>query len=568
MIKKILDKLSKIIPILLVFAVIPAAIKLVTPQSFTFHDESQIVNLHQYIQTINLGQFPPRWALDVHFAYGSPYPEFNYQLPYYVGFLLNKIGFSLFDSYTLTLALSLFIGAFGMYLFAKKYTTSFAAAAAAILYTYTPYRAIDVYVRGTIGESFALAVFPWILYSLARLKEKQNLKNILIFGVTVSALILSHQPSTAFGLPILVGIYFITELIYKNFKFIKALLAGLFSSLLLTSYYLIPVFAEKNFIKEVLPFNFYDHFPFIWQLIYSPWGYGASNWGPYDDMSFQIGIVNLVVLLGAIVLLIIKSIKNKKAEKGYLFSTLLATFFVIFMMNIRSSFIWDIFPFTNAIQFPWRLLSITTILSAVLFVFFIKNFSKKLLVVFSSIIIISSFTFTIAYFRPGEITATPDEYFLRRYLPNQVLQAGEKVSAEYLDYTENYMPLPVDAVRPTDIPNAKVTSLLQAAQINITDSNPFNTKASISSDIDSFININNFYFPGWDISIDNKSVDVILDQYGAMKVFVPAGDHFLTIRYLDTPVRRISNIISLVAWIFVTFLIIKKLILQIRGKRR
>lgn len=568
MIKRILDKLSNIIPILLILAIIPAAIKLVTPLSFTFHDESQIVNLHQYIQTIDLGQFPPRWALDVHFTYGSPYPEFNYQLPYYVGYLFSKIGFSLFDSYTLTLALSLFIGAFGMYLFAKKYTTSFAAAAAAILYTYTPYRAIDVYVRGTIGESFALAVFPWILYALARLQEKQNLKNILILGISVSALILSHQPSTAFGLPILVGIYFLVELLRKNFKFIIALLAGLFSSLLLTSYYLIPVFAEKGFIKEVLPFNLYDHFPFIWQLIYSPWGYGASNWGPYDDMSFQIGIVNLVVLLGAIVLLIIKSIKNKKAEKGYLFATLLATFFVIFMMNIRSSFIWNIFPFTNAIQFPWRLLSITTILSAVLFVFFIKNLPKKILVIFSSIIIIASFSLTIAYFRPGEVTSTPDDYFLRRYLPNQVLQSGEKVSSEYLDYTENYMPLPVDAVRPTDIPNAKVTSLLQAAQINIIDSNPFNTKASIKGDIDSFININNFYFPGWDISVDNKSVDVILDQYGAMKVFVPAGDHFLTIKYLDTPIRRISNIISLVAWISVVFLIIKQSKLQIRGKRR
>ncbi len=568
MIKKILDKLSKIIPILLILAIIPAAIKLVTPFSFTFHDESQIVNLHQYIQTIDLGQFPPRWALDVHFTYGSPYPEFNYQLPYYIGYLFNKVGFSLFYSYTLTLALSLFIGAFGMYLFAKKYTTSFASLAAAVLYTYTPYRAIDVYVRGTIGESFALAIFPWILYSLARLKEKQNLKNILLLGISVSLLILSHQPSTAFGLPILVGIYFLVELLRRNYKFILSVFAGLFSSFLLTSYYLIPVFAEKGFIKEVLPFNLYDHFPFIWQLIYSPWGYGASNWGPYDDMSFQIGIVNLVVLLAAIVLLIIKSVRNKKAEKGYLIATILATFFVIFMMNIRSSFIWNIFPFTNAIQFPWRLLSITTILSAVLFVFFIKNISGKLLAIFSSIIIIASFSLTVAYFRPGEITATPDNYFLRRYLPNQVLQSGEKVSSEYLDYTENYMPLPVNATRPTDVPSARVTSILQAAQINITDSNPFNTKASISSDIDSFININVFYYPGWDISIDNKPVDVILDQYGAMKVFVPAGDHFLTIKYLDTPVRRISNIISLVAWISIVFLIIKQSKLQIRGKRR
>ncbi|HCC08672.1 MAG: hypothetical protein UW69_C0076G0003 [Microgenomates group bacterium GW2011_GWA2_44_7] len=568
MIKKILNKLSKILPILLILAVIPAAIKLITPFSFTFHDESQIVNLHQFIQTISLGQFPPRWALDVHFTYGSPYPEFNYQLPYYIGFLFNKIGFSLFDSYTLCLALSLFVGAYGMYLFAKKYTTPFASFASAILYTYTPYRAIDAYVRGTVGESFALAIFPWILYSLARLKEKQNLKNILILGISVASLILSHQPSTAFGLPILVGIYFMVELIQKNYKFILSLFAGLFSSLLLTSYYLIPVFAEKGYIKEVLPYNLYDHFPFIWQLIYSRWGYGASNWGPYDDMSFQIGIVNLAVILGAIIFLVIKSKKEKKVEKGYLLASLLATFFVIFMMNIRSSFIWNIFPFTNAIQFPWRLLSLTTILTATLFVFISKNMSKKTQIVTSLIVIIASFTLSVSYFRPGEITATPDDHFLRRYLPNQVLLPGEKVSKEYLDYTENYMPLPVNAVRPTDVPVAKITSALQAAQIDIIDVNPFNTKAYISSEIDSFITVNTFYFPGWNIAIDGKPVDVTLDQFGAMKVFVPAGEHTLKVKFLDTPIRRISNIISLIAWIFVAFIIIKQTNLQIRGKRR
>jgi len=39
-------------------------------------------------------------------------------------------------------------------------------------------------------------------------------------------------------------------------------------------------------------FNFKDHFPFIKQLIFSPWGHGASLWGPGDGMSFQVGIIN------------------------------------------------------------------------------------------------------------------------------------------------------------------------------------------------------------------------------------------------------------------------------------
>lgn len=567
MIEKIIKKLNYLLPIILILAVIPAVVNLLTPKSFTFHDETQIANLHQFIKTINLGQFPPRWALDMHFTYGSPYPEFNYQLPYYVGFLFNKIGFSIFDSYRLCLALSLFIGAVGMYLFAKKISTPITSFAAAILYTYTPYRAVDVYVRGTVGESFALAIFPWILYCLVRLKDTQSKKNIFLLAISITCLILSHQPSTAFGLPILLGIFFISELIHKNYKFILSMFASLFSSLLLSAYYFLPVILEKSFIKEVLPFNFYDHFPFIKQLIYSPWGYGASNWGPYDDMSFQIGIVNLVVIVGAIIFMFLKAKTTKKLEKIYPFAFLVAFFMVLFMMNIRSSFIWNINPFTNAIQFPWRLLSITSILTAAIFTYSSRYFPKKYLNLISIIIAISAFSLTISYFHPGEITNKTDEYFLRRYLPNAVLLSGEKVSKDYLDYTENYLPLPINSTRPENVPDKKISSILSDTKIVFLDPNPFATRAKITASADDIITVNTFFYPEWNITLDNKPVDIVPDKYGAMLVFVPKGTHSLYIDFLDTPIRRISNIISLASWIIVTLFFINQLISLIRGKR-
>jgi hypothetical protein len=406
------------------------------------------------------------------------------------------------------------------------------------------------------------------LYSLLRLKEKQNLKNTAIFAISVASLVLSHQPSTAFGLPIIVGIFFVIEMIRKNYKFILSLFAGLFSSLLLSAYYLFPVLLEKGFIKEVIPFNLYDHFPFIWQLIYSRWGYGASNWGPYDDMSFQIGIVNLLVILAATIYILVKWIKEKKIEKSYLLATLIGTFFVIFMMNIRSSFLWKINPFTNAIQFPWRLLSLTTVLTATLFVYMAKEIPKKALAILSLIIIFFSFSLTVSYFRPGEITNTGDDHFLRRYLPNQALLPGEKVSSEYLDYTENYMPLPLKAVRPTAVPASKITAVLPDTKISLIDSNPFDTKANVIMQSDDVLTFNTFYYPGWKISLDNKPVDITLDKYGAMKVLVPKGTHNLEIKFVDTPIRRISNIISLVAWITVVLFFIKHLTPKICGKRR
>lgn len=565
--EKIVKLIIRLLPVLVLLAVVPAAVKLVTPQSFTFHDETQIADLHQFVETMSLGQFPPRWALDMHFTYGSPYPEFNYQLPYYLGFIFNKIGFSLFKSYVLCLALSLFVGALGMYYFAKNVTSPLASFAAAVLYTYTPYRAVDAFVRGTVGESFALAIFPWIFLCLYKLKQKQDIKIILLTAISVASLILSHQPSTAFGLPIIVGIFFVVELIHKNFQFIKGLFVSLFISLGLSAYYLIPVLLEKSFIQEVLPYNFYDHFPFIWQLIYSRWGYGASNWGPYDDMSFQVGIVNLILILVGVIILFIKTKKEKKSEKNYLFASLSAIALVLFLMNVRSSFFWKIYPFTNAIQFPWRLLSMTTILTTTLFVYISKLVSTKVLKIFSFIVIIASFSLTISYFHPGEITNSTDAHFLRRYLPNQELLPGETVSTEYLQYTENYIPLPTNAVRPTSMPTSKITALPDT-QIYITRDNPFDTQATVTAPTNEFVTINTFYYPGWNITVDNKPVEVTLDKYGAMRVFLTSGEHSLGIQYKDTPVRLFSNIISLIAWTFIVTFFIKQITLIPRGKRR
>lgn len=551
-------KMSKLkVNLLLLLLTIPSFVLLFTNKGFSFHDETQIVNLHQYVKAFNFGQFPPRWAPDMHFTYGSPYLEFNYQLPYYLGVLFNKIGFSLLNSYKLCLATSLLLGAFGIFYFASQITSLLIGFAAVLLYTYLPYRAVDVYVRGTVGESFALGIYPWILYTMFRLKRDGSLINIIFFSLSVAGLILSHQPSTLLGLPFIVGIFILSELLSKSFKSIKKLFIGLGLSVAVSSYYLVPVLLEKKYIQDVIPFNFYDHFPFIKQLIYSKWGYGSSNWGPYDDMSFQLGFSAIFVVVIATLFLIFKfrSIKNKSIL-SYLVFSLISFIFVMFLMNVRSSFFWQIFPYTNSIQFPWRLLSVSAILSSLIFIFLatlLKGKYQKIIV----FVVIALSLASLGYFHPGTIVEHKDDYYLRRYLPNQVLFSGEDVSADYLDYTENYIPLPKNAVRPNKMPSAKINSYNKLTEINADFSNPYHITATLNAKSWDIIGVNNFYYPGWEIKIDNKTIATTLDNNGAMLVEIGEGVHQLTVDYHETPIRQLSNIISLASLILMTLFIIR-----------
>ncbi|MFZ2202777.1 MAG: 6-pyruvoyl-tetrahydropterin synthase-related protein, partial [Microgenomates group bacterium] len=291
--------LALVIALLLI---LPTFIFFLGDKMFTFHDETQIANLHQYFKSLDFGQFPPRWAPDMHFEYGSPFLSFNYQLPYYLGYLGHLAGLPLTAIFKFLMAFSVIIGAIGMFRLAVFLTGSnFVALFAAVLYSYTPFQAVDHYVRGTLGESFALALFPWLFLSLFALTKKVTTTKIIFAGLLFGLLLTTHQPAALFALPLFFTIFALPALFTKQFGILIALAKALVLASLFSAFYVLPVLFEKQFIVANSPFNFQDHFPFIRQLIYSSWSYSGSNPFSTDTMSFQIGLVNLAILAAAVV---------------------------------------------------------------------------------------------------------------------------------------------------------------------------------------------------------------------------------------------------------------------------
>jgi hypothetical protein len=351
---------------------------LFTSQGYTFHDETQIANLYEYFKAIKLGQFPPRWAPDSHFGYGSPFLTFNNPLPYYLGFIINSLGFGLIHTFKILLALSVLFGALGAFLLGSTLATPLIGLLASVIYTYLPYHAVDVFVRGALGESYSIAIFPFILLALHHLiKNPTPIKKIYL-GIVMSLFLLSHQIGSLLGFPLI----FIFLLTFPGTLKLRDRFSSFCQSLLITlgfsSFYLFPLVFERKYINEVSPFNFYDHFPFIKQLIYSPWGYGASQIGPNDGMSFQLGLPLLI-------LLILVLLKFKNRFRLILLSILGISFY---LMNIRSSWAWNLLPLTQMVQFPWRILIISLWLSPLLLVSiapdykFFKNKAIVLLITF------------------------------------------------------------------------------------------------------------------------------------------------------------------------------------------
>jgi len=357
------QKIQKLIPLIIVIICIPAAWHLLYPGYFSVHDDMHPAWILEMYRAIQSGQFPPRYAPDLSYGFGYPLFHFIYPLPYYIGAAYYSLGLNLIWSIKLIYILSLPFSALAMYVFTRRHLSTLGAIICSVIYIYTPYRAVNIYVRGALGESLSFVFIPIIFWSIDKAFEIPNKRTISFAGLSFAGLILTHNIAAYIVAPFAL-IYFVFRFYSHNnlnaiFNLFKMLILGL----ALSAYFWIPAIIDKRLMIENPIFNYRDHFPFIKQLLFSKWGYGASLWGPDDGFSFQLGIINLISIFLLGLLTLITFYRDKKIIFSSFF-TLSSTLFLLYLMNIRSSWIWDTIPFMNYFQFPWRLLLLITFFSS------------------------------------------------------------------------------------------------------------------------------------------------------------------------------------------------------------
>lgn len=532
--------------IILCIFLLPAVYPLLRLDFFHFSDEPNISLIYEMSRALKALHFPPRWIPDVSYNYGHPLFNFYYPLPFMLGALIFQLTGSLISSIKLYFLLTVIVSSLAMYHLLKKHTTSFMAFVGALIYVYTPYRAVDLYVRGAIGELTAFAVVPIVCIFIFKLFEKPNFKNVSILSLVLALFILSHNLALMIFFPWFLVYAFYLYLKKKNNKKL-VLYFGLAVTfgILISAYWLFPAISEKHLLFSQTPFDYKDHFPFLKQLVYSPFKYGASQPGPYDDISLQVGIANILLVFVAVKSLI-TSDKNKKILP---FFSLSAFAFSIFLMNIRSSFLWEAFSLSTYFQFPWRILMFTTFLTAFMIVF-LKSHLLGL------ILLIIAFINTVGYFVPSEYFKPGDDYYMRRMFANRVISGKAGLSEAYKNYSEDYLLLPKWVEKkPVSVPQAKIEST--TAKINsIMEISPYEYLVDLIAGEQAQITVNNFYYPGWNIYIDGLKTDTfVLKPYGNIGFMLSEGKHQIKVIWEETVQRKIVNYISFTSLIIVVSLL-------------
>lgn len=562
--QKIIDLfLTKPLFVLLLL-VIPSFISIVRPGFFPMHDDLQAFRIHQMNECFSDLQFPCRWVPDMGYQYGYPQYNFYPPFPYYLGEAFHLLSFQFIDSVKILFAVGFIVSALAMYLLLQSFLGRWVAVAGALLYTYIPYKAVNVYVRGAMNEFWAMAIYPLLFWSSYKIIKNGGKRNIAFFAISLALLLTTHNLMALIFFPVL-GIWVLTQIILeKKYRSLIPLTIAGFLGIGLAAFFTGPVFFEKQYAHlESLVGGYFDyrqHFVSLQQMfLYNNWGYGSSLWGNDDGLSLSAGHIQILGWLIALVLAIVGYKKHQKLSIiVFVFS--LVELLTLFMIHQKSSFVWTAFEsFLIYLQFPWRFYSTSSFLVCLLAsigIYFITKldiriFKLKAAAIYGTVLVIACLILYLPFFHPFEwYNITDKEKF-------SGVSWDKQLTISIFDY------LPIYAKFPPTSPAPKYPETLEGLadfKSYTRESDSKRWRVYVSED--ALLRAPMFDFPGMKVFIDSQLVDHWNDDcrneefcHGLITFKIPQGEHEIFIKLTNTPLRAISNLITILS-IFVVLILL------------
>ncbi|MDO8486505.1 MAG: hypothetical protein Q7S77_02315 [Candidatus Staskawiczbacteria bacterium] len=545
--------------IILLILIIPSFFALLRPGFFWMQDDLQAFRIQQMDKCFQDFQIPCRWVPDPGYQYG--YPQFNFYPPsvYYLGEMLHLTGIQFIDAVKILFILGFILSALTFFIFLRSLFGEWPALVGAFLYTYAPYKAVDVYVRGALSEFWAFVFFPLIFWSIYMLIKTGKWKYFIWMGLSIGLLLITHSLMSMIFLPI-AGIWAVLWIILeKKWQIILKIAGGFIVGFMLAGFFILPMAQEKQYShsESMLGgyFDYRQHFVDIQQMFISNhWGYGSSYLGPNDDLSLSAGQIQFVLSVFAIILSLIYFKKQKKIAI-MVFVLFIVDLGVLFMTHQKSSFIWDKMSLLVWLQFPWRILAdnvfILSILSAAT-IYLLP--SKKYLIFIIGGVVVLTFIFYGSFYKPLRwVDISDKEKFSGELWEKQL-------TISIFDYLPIYAKLPPISKAPTlpeimdgnaNFITYKKGSNYQIGEVEILE------KSNIRLPL--------FDFPGMKVFDNGKEIvhnhsDCRKQEFclGLISFDLEPGNHTIKAVLTNTFVRTVGNYLTLIGAIILLIIYFKK----------
>lgn len=178
----------------------------------------------------------PGWAFDDG-GYGNVGIRLYPPMASYSLIVLSALTGSLYDAVWLTYLLWMIVGGIGIYFLALEIGgTKLQATFASVIYTMIPFPLLEFCTFFLVAEFIAGAIVPFCFLFALRVCRRRKAIDILLLGLSLSALVLSHIPATILsGISLVIFVLFLLD--WRNpIKVILRQCCGIIFALLATAF--------------------------------------------------------------------------------------------------------------------------------------------------------------------------------------------------------------------------------------------------------------------------------------------------------------------------------------------
>lgn len=252
----------------------------------------------------------------------------------------------------------------------------------------------------------------------------------------------------------------------------------------------------------------------------------AGSTAVSDFSKYFLNANNFINLAGIIILVILAvslPLMLKRQTKIFYLS-LGAVLVSLFLASPVSAVLWQNFSLPKVIQFPWRFLSVTAFAASILLAFGISRLRPLFTAFIIAAIAVLSF---------------PRLNLNRTYFPDSYYATNDDTTTVKNEYMSKWVKID---------PQERAKSYMEYIS---------NTT----------VQINQIYFPGWEVTVDGQKVPIFYDNTrGLIQVVVSPGSHLIKANFGETPLRTVANAISLLAAMFLLIKTGSSAVLLIRRK--
>ena len=534
----------------LVILVLAAAATL-TPTLFWGIPSNQDLSNHfrfalPFYDALRTGNLYPGWLADANHGFGDASFRFYPPALYYVLALAKATAGSWYAATVLTFAALSGLGSVGVYLWAREFGSSRMAMMAGILYALAPYRLNQFFQASMLAEFAGAAVLPFAFAFVARVCRHGGKRNIAGLAASYALLILTHLPLAVIGSIVLCAYALLCIDKKRRLVTLGLLTLSAAIGLVASACYWTTMISELSWIRadNIKPDPSVDYRR----------NFVLSSFSPDDINVWWMNILLLATIAmfwPALSLLLRTASPADHSPNGARRSIkpiAICLLLTIFMATPASQPIWRIVHPLQETQFPWRWLSITSIVCPILLAMALPFWrrlargKKRPLVLIALGTVVMSFAFSVSHIVREARWLAPAEF-------QQTLNAipGTPGVTQWL---------PVWAHEPLP----QMSSPVEAGdrQLTIQSWEPERRVFSVSAGQAIDARVRTFFYPHWKASVEGRPLAVHSDPNGALVVALPAESSTVTLEFREPLRVRYASGLTIFGWVFIGGLLLKQ----------